>query len=111
MFDFELDNYPANHSRPDCIAVLSVYPGEQADMQAIRAQHGPTQIIDARRVPIIPVKEVYVQCQDAQTARALDDAWWTFTETSPHRPHSMEEALVWGEQFNPFPYIPRDWTC
>jgi hypothetical protein len=47
--------------------------------------------------------------QDAQAARVLSDAWWTYTETSPHRPHSMEEALVWGEQFNPFPNIPRDW--
>lgn len=110
MFDYEMENYPATHSRPDCIAILSVYPGEQADMQAIRAQHGPTQIIDGRRVPIIPVQEVYVQCQDAQTARALDDAWWTYAETSPHRPHGEEECLAWGAQFNPFPNIPRDWT-
>ncbi|MET0530293.1 MAG: hypothetical protein ABW003_18490 [Microvirga sp.] len=61
-------------------------------------------------MPIIPVLEIDVLCQDAQTARALDDAWCAYTETSPHRPRSTEEALVWGEQFNPFPNIPRDWT-
>lgn len=36
--------------------------------------------------------------QDAQTACALADAWRTYTETSPHRPHSAGEALVWGKQ-------------
>jgi hypothetical protein len=111
MLDYEMDNHSANHSRPDFIAILSVYPGEWADMQAIRAKHGPIQIIGVEQVPIIPVLEIEVLCRDAQTARALEDAWMTYTETSPHRPHSMEEALVWGEQYNPFPDIPRDWRC
>jgi hypothetical protein len=74
-------------------------------------KYGPVQIVAVEQVPVIPVLEIDVLCQDAQTARALDDAWWAYTETSPHRPRSMEEALIWGEQFNLFPNIPRDWTC
>ena len=105
----ELLDHPTKSNKPDCVVNLSVYNAEWADMEAICAKHGPVQIITVEEVPIIPVFEIEVRCQDAQTARALDNAWIAYTETSPHRPHSMEEALVWGEQFNPFPNIPRDW--
>jgi hypothetical protein len=106
---YEIDNHPAKRDSPHFIAKLSVYKAEWSDLKALCAKYGPVQIVAVEQVPIIPVLEVEVLCQDARTARALDDAWWTYTETSPHRPHSMEEALVWGEQFNPFPNIPRDW--
>jgi hypothetical protein len=109
MQSCQIDNHPAKLNRPDCVATLSVYKAEWDDLKAIFAKHAPVQIISVEPVPIIPVFEIEVLCQDAQTARALDDAWWTYTETSPHRPHSMEEALIWGEQFNPYPNIPRDW--
>jgi hypothetical protein len=103
--------HPARRDNQHGIAWLSVYKDEWSDLKAICAKFGRVQIIGVEQVPVIPVLEIGVLCQDAQTARALDDAWWTYTETSPHRPHSMEEALAWGEQFNPFPNIPRDWTC
>jgi hypothetical protein len=107
----ELTDHPAKRNRPDCVVNLSVYQSEWADMEVICAKHGPVQIIAFEEVPIIPVLEIEVLCQNPQFARTLDNAWMAYTETSPHRPHSMEEALVWGEQFNPFPNIPRDWTC
>jgi hypothetical protein len=110
LFD-ELASYPARRDKPDCITRLSVYKAEWPDLKALCAKYGPVQIVAVEQVPVIPVLEIDVLCQDAQTARALDDAWWAYTETSPHRPRSMEEALIWGEQFNPFPNIPRDWTC
>jgi len=105
----ELNDHPAKRDNPHCIARLSVYEAEWHDLKAICAKYGPVQIIAAEQVPIIPVLEIEVLCRDAQTARALDDAWWACTETSPHRPRSMEEALVWGEQFNPYPDILHDW--
>jgi hypothetical protein len=103
----EFADHPARRVHLDCIARLSVYQAEWADMRATCAKYGPVQIIGVERVPIIPVFEIEILCQNAQAARALDDSWLTYTETSPHRPRSMEEALVWGEQFNPFPDIPR----
>ncbi|QRM28346.1 hypothetical protein [Microvirga sp. VF16] len=106
----ELNDHPARRDNQHCIARLSVYTAEWADLRAICEQHGPIQIIGVERVPIIPVFEIEVLCQDAQTARALDAAWMAYAETSPHRPRSMEEALIWGERFNPYPKIPRDWT-
>jgi hypothetical protein len=105
----ELDDHPAKRDNPHFIARLSVYKAEWADMEAICANHGPVQIITVEEVPIIPAFEIEVRCQDARTARALDNAWIAYTETSPHRPHSMEEALAWGEKFNPFPDISREW--
>jgi hypothetical protein len=109
MRSHELTDHPAKRDNPHCIARLSVYEAEWRDLKAICAQYGPVQIIAVEQVPIIPVLEVDVLCRDAQTARALDNAWIAFTETSPHRPHSKEEALVWGERHNPFLDIPRDW--
>ena len=109
MHSYALNEHPARRDNQHCIAWLSVYKDEWSDMKAICAKFGRVQIIAVEKVPIIPVLEIGVLCQDAQAARVLGDAWWTYTETSPHRPHSMEEALVWGEQFNPFPNTPRDW--
>ena len=106
----ELDDHPAKRDNPQCIASLTGYREEWPDLQVICVKHGPVQIIAVEQMPIIPAFEIEVLCQDAQTARALESAWIAYTETSLHRPHSMEEALVWGEQFNPFPNIPRDWT-
>jgi hypothetical protein len=105
----ELDDHPAKRDNPHFIARLSVYKAEWSDMEAVCAKHGTVQIIAVEQVPIIPVLEIEVLCQDAQTARALDNAWMIYTETSPHRPRSMEAALIWGEQFNPFPDILHDW--
>jgi hypothetical protein len=102
-------DHPAKRNRPDCVVNLSVYQSEWAAMKAIFAKHGPVQIIAVEQVPIIPVFEIEVLCQSPQSACALDNAWMTYTETSPHRPHSMEEALAWGEQFNPIPNLPREW--
>src|SRR4051812_24190247 len=109
MKSCQIAKHPAKRDNPHCIASLAVYQDEWRDMNFICAKHGPVQIIAVEQVPIIPVLEIDVLCQDAQTARALDDTWWTYTETSPHRPHSMEEALAWGEKFNPYPDIPLDW--
>jgi hypothetical protein len=72
--------------------------------------YGPTFMVGVKRVPLIPAFEIEMLCRDAQTARALADAWWAYCKTSPHRPHGKEECLAWGEQYNPFPDIPRDWT-
>jgi hypothetical protein len=109
MRSYALNDHPARRDNPHCIARLSVYKAEWDDLKAICAKHAPVQIIGVEQVPTIPVLEIEVLCQDAQTASTLDDAWMTYTETSPHRPHSMEEARVWGERHNPSPYIAHDW--
>ena len=109
MHSYALNDHPAKLGNSHCIASLTVYRDEWPDLQAICAKHGPVQIITVEEVPIIPVFEIEVRCQGVRTARALDNAWIAYTETSPHRPHSMEEALPWGEKFNPFPDISREW--
>ncbi|MGO4527264.1 hypothetical protein AB4097_20705 [Microvirga sp. 2MCAF35] len=109
MHSYELTDHPAKRDKPDCVVNLSVYKSEWADMKAVCAEYGPVHIIGVKPVPIIPVLEIEVICRDARTAHALDNAWMFYTETSPHRPRSMEEALAWGEQYSPFPNIPRDW--
>lgn len=90
--------------------MLFVYKAEWADMQAVCAEQGRTQIIDVTAVPIIPAFEVHVLCSDSDTARALTMAWLEYCELSPYRPHGKDEALSWGEQYTLFPHIPRDWT-
>ena len=68
--------HPAKREKPHCIAKLSVYNAELSDMKVICAKYGPIQIVTVEKVPIIPVLEIEVLCRDAQTARALDDAWF-----------------------------------
>jgi hypothetical protein len=110
FFEFEHSRHPAKRERPHCIAKLFVHKAEWTDMQAICAAKCSTQIIDVTKVPIIPAFEVHVLCSDPNTARALTMAWLEYCESSPHRPHGKDEALAWGEQYIPFPYISRDWT-
>jgi hypothetical protein len=105
----EFAAHPAKRAVQHCIAKLSVYNAEWSNLKAICAKYGPIQIVAVEKVPIIPVFEIEGLCQDAQTARALDNAWLAYTQTNPHRPHSVDEALVWGKQFNPFPDIPHNW--
>src|SRR4051794_39872656 len=106
----EIATHPAKHNQPQCSARLSVFRGERSALDAICEKYGPTQIIGVEKVPMIPACEIEVLCRDAQTARALEDAWWRYGETSPHRPHGEKECMEWGKQFNPFPNIPKDWT-
>ena len=101
--------HPATRERPRDIAPLYVHHAEWQDLDAIRSQHGETHIVDVRPVLIIPAATVRVLCKDMDTALALMDAWATYCETSPHRPHSKEEALEWGKQFAPYGEIPPDW--
>jgi hypothetical protein len=116
MRDRDFDDYepepdhPAKHERPHSVVALYVHKAEWEDFSGICQDHGPTEIVGIRKVPIIPAFDVDVLCKDAGAAMRLTAAWGEFCETSPHRPHSKEEALAWGEQFNPFPDIPRDWT-
>ncbi len=109
-FELAEPEHPAKREKPHHIASLAVYQGEEADLKAIRDAHGPTQIVGTKKVPIIPVVQVEVLCKDPETAWALREAWWTFEETSPHRPHSREEADAWGAQYSPYRDIPPDWT-
>lgn len=109
FWDFYQAPHPARRERPHCIAKLYVHKAEWSDMQAVCAEKGRTQIIDVTKVPIIPAFDVHVLCTDPDTARALTLAWLEYCDTSPHRPHGKDEAHAWGEQYNPFPDIPRDW--
>jgi hypothetical protein len=111
FYDYEPEpEHPAKRERPRDIAALYVHKSEWDDFSRIRQDHGPTEIVGVRRVPIIPAFDVDVLCEDSAAARAVTIAWGEFCETSPHRPHGKEEALAWGEQFHPYPDIARDWT-
>lgn len=102
--------HPTKRERPRDIASLSVYTGKWPDLTAIRYAHGRTEIVGIENVPVIPVVQVEVLCRDRETALALLLAWTGYGGTSPHRPHSNEETLAWGEKYNPCPGIPSDWT-
>jgi hypothetical protein len=102
--------HPAKRERPRDIASLFVRKPEWTDLRAICEAYGPIQIVGVEKVPLIPAFMVEVLCRDPDTAVALSLAWHTYCETSPHRPHGLGECLAWGEQYNPFPDIPREWT-
>ena len=102
--------HPAKRERPCDIAGLLALQPEWPDLNAICAAHGGAEIIEVKTAPIIPAFLVDVLCADSATAVALTMAWLAYSETSPHRPHSEEVGLAWGQPFNPDPDIPSDWT-
>jgi hypothetical protein len=102
--------HPARRERPGDIANLYVFEAEMPDLEAMCEAHGPTVMVGVKKLSLIPAYEIAMLCRDTQAARALSTAWWDYCEMSPHRPHGKEECLAWGEQFNPFPNLPRDWT-
>jgi hypothetical protein len=104
-----LPEHPAKSARPRDIASLYVHKAERQNLDAIRSQHGVTEIVGVTPLPIIPAMQVEVLCQDSDTAFALMDAWSAYSETSPHRPHSQGDAIEWGKQFRPYGHIPTDW--
>ncbi len=101
--------HPARRERPRDIASLYVHTAEWADFRRICKAHGASQIVGVRKVPLIPAHDIDVLCRDADIAMALRIAWGEFCETSPHRPHSKEEALAWAERQGPEVNIPGDW--
>jgi len=104
------DQHPAKRTRPGDIARLYVHETEWSDLQAMCVSYKPCAIIGIEPVVMIPTFFVEVLCQDLGAAFALALAWYNYCQTSPHRPHSKEEALAWGRQFNAHPGIPSDWT-
>ena len=104
-----LPEHPAKSARPRDIASLYVHKAERQDLDAIRSQHGVTEIVGVTPLPIIPAMQVEVLCRDSDTAFALMGAWSAYSETSPHRPHSRDNAIKWGKQFEPYGDIPPDW--
>ena len=110
FYDYKPElQHPAKRESPHDIASLYVHNAEWADFRRVCAAHGATEIVAVRKMPIIPAHDIDVLCEDAETALALMVAWVEFCETSPHRPHSKEEALAWGERYRTEVDIPRDW--
>ncbi len=110
FYDYEAEpEHPAKRERPRDIASLYVHAAEQPDFRRICKAHGATGIVAVRKVPVIQAHDIDVLCKDAETAFGLMVAWGAFCETSPHRPHSKEEALAWGQRHGPEVNIPRDW--
>ncbi len=108
--DYEpVPEHPAKRNRPHDIASLYVHTAEQDDFRRICKAHGVSEIVAVRKVPIIPAHDIDVLCKDADAALTLMVAWGEFCETSPHRPHSKEEALAKGQWQGPVMDIPRDW--
>lgn len=101
--------HPAKRQRPTSIASLYVHVAEQPDFRRICKAHGAAEIVAVRKVPVIQAHDIDVLCKNAGTALELMVAWGEFCETSPHRPHSKEEALAWGERHAPKLDIPPDW--
>jgi hypothetical protein len=101
--------HPARRERPRDIASLYVHTAEWAEFRRICEAHGATEILAVRKVPVIPAYAIDVLCKDSETALALMVAWGEFCETSPHRPHSKEEAFAWGVRHGLEMDIPRDW--
>ena len=87
MFYHELPmpEHPAKRSRPRDITKLYVHKAEWADMKALLSAHGPNEIIDGDKFPVIDAYIVEVLCANPSTAFALLAAWLTYCETSPHR--------------------------
>jgi hypothetical protein len=108
-YEIAQPEHPAKRETPHQIASLYVHKAEWPDLKVICEAHGAT-LINVKPVPIIPTFVVEVLCPSAEAKMPLYDAWLAYCETSPHRPHTEEECESWGEQFNPFPDIPRDWT-
>ncbi len=95
FYDYEPEpQHPAKRERPHNIASLYVYTTEWADFRRICDEHGATEIVAVRKIPIILAHDIDVLCTDPETALALMVAWGEFCKTSPHRPHSKEEVLA-----------------
>jgi hypothetical protein len=115
-FRDSLDNepepeHPAKRRCPTRIASLYVHTAEWVDFRRICEAHGSTQIVAARKVPIIPAHDIDVLCKDAEAAMELSVAWGEFCETSRHQPRTKKEREEWGLKVLPeFANIPRDWT-
>jgi hypothetical protein len=90
--------HPLKRERPNAVASLFVHTAEWPDLDRIREAHGPTEIVDVTRVPIIPAIVVEVLCENADAAMALRIAWAEFCETSPYRPHIEAEREAWGRK-------------
>jgi hypothetical protein len=76
--------HPAKRERPRDIARLYVLKAEWADVKAILTTHGPCEIIDGRKLPVIPGWDIEVLCSDPSTAQAVMVAWNNYIRTSPH---------------------------
>ncbi len=110
FYDHEPEpEHPAKRERPHDIASLYVHTAEWADFRRVCGAHGANEIVAVRKVPVIPAHDIDVLCTDPETAMALMVAWGEVCKTSPHRPHSKEEALAWAERHGPKVDIPRDW--
>lgn len=101
--------HPAKRERPECIAKLYAHKAEWDDLQDMIREHGPAEIIGIEPVFILPTFTIEVLCQDGETAFALMGTWLAYSETSPYRPHGMEEAIDWGQQFSSCVGISTDW--
>jgi hypothetical protein len=77
--------HPAKRSRPRDITKLFVHKAEWADMQSIRSAHGPNEVIDGDKFPVIDAFVIEVLCANSSAAFALLEAWLIYCETSPHR--------------------------
>jgi hypothetical protein len=87
MFYHELHTpeYPARRERSRNIARLNVLKAEWADMKTILTAHSPCEIIDGKRLPVVPGWFIEVLCSDPDTALAVMVAWNDYVQTSPHR--------------------------
>ena len=103
--------HPLKRERSGAVASLFVHTVEWADLHRIREEHGPTEVVSVKRVPIIPAVSVEVLCADADAAMALRIAWAEFCETSPHRPRTDDEREAWSRKVLPeLANIPQGWT-
>ena len=103
-------DHPAKREKPHSLVALYVHKAEGDDLRRICQDHGSTEIVGVKKVPIIPAFDVDVLCKDAEAAMALSITWGEFCETSPHRPRTEKEREEWGLKVLPeFANIPRDW--
>lgn len=110
LYDHEPEpEHPAKRARPRDITSLYVHTAEWDDFRRICKIQGAADIVSVRKVPIIQAHDIDVLCKNADAAMALSIAWGEFCKTSPHRPHSKEDAIARGERQGTSLEIPRDW--
>jgi hypothetical protein len=83
--ELPIPGHPAKRGRSRNIARLNVLKAEWADMKAILTAHSPCEIIDGKRLPVVPGWFIEVLCSDPATALAVMVAWNDYVLTSPHR--------------------------
>ena len=83
--NFRHPNIQPRRERSRNIARLNVLKAEWADMKAILTAHSPCEIIDGKRLPVVPGWFIEVLCSDPDTALAVMVAWNDYVQTSPHR--------------------------